>query len=95
MTRLRGEQNQDIIDTEFNRIKMNFKILAKEREEAEAEMEAAGSEVKEATILMRVRDLATDGSFLKPFAFLLVIFGLGFEWTGLPAIAFYMVPLLK
>ncbi len=69
-----------------------MKILAKEREE---ECEAVGGEDKVPNIFIRIKDLTTDVTFLKPFGFLMVVFGLGFEWTGLPAIAFYMVPLLK
>ena len=39
--------------------------------------------------------ILTSLSFWKPFCLLNVVFTIGLEWTGLPAIAFYMVPLLE
>ena len=35
-----------------------------------------------------------DQSFLKPFSILLVLQAIGFEWVGLPFIAYYMVGIL-
>ena len=76
--------NQDIIDSEFNRISLNMKIAEKEK--------AMDSDKKRKDWKHLIpRDL----SFWKPFCFLLLIFPLGLEWTGLPAVAFYMVPLLQ
>jgi len=89
LTRLRGKDNQDIIQAEFNRISLNLKIQEKERELNQLGSKSSPNKIKE---MFR---LTSDLTFLKPFGFLLVIFCVGFEWTGLPAIAFYMVPLLK
>ena len=36
-----------------------------------------------------------ESTFLRPFGVLVVLFCIGLEWTGLPAIAFYMVNLLE
>jgi hypothetical protein len=49
---------------------------------------------KELNLFQRTASVLSDVTFLKPFGFLVVIFTIGFEWTSLPAIAFYMVPLL-
>lgn len=87
LSKLRGEQNSDIVQAEFNRISLNCKIMEKERE-------IHGADVKE-SVFQEIKSLATDPTFLKPFGFLLVIWCIGFEWSGFPAIAFYMVPLLK
>ena len=42
----------------------------------------------------RYLDLLTDSKFLKPFGILLFVFCIGLKWTGLVAIAFYIVPFL-
>jgi len=85
LQKLRGDQNADIVDAEFNRISLSFKIIEKEKE----------INGKKMSTFQEIKSLCSDVSFLKPFGFLLVIFCVGFEWTGFPAIAFYMVPLLK
>ena len=45
-------------------------------------------------LFQRMVSVFSDVTFLKPFGFLVVIYLVGMEWTSLPAIAFYMVPLL-
>ena len=45
--------------------------------------------------LLEIYDSFRDSTFLKPFGVLLVIFCIGLEWAGFPAIAFYMVNLLE
>jgi hypothetical protein len=45
-------------------------------------------------LFQRMVFVFSDVTFLKPFGFLVVIYLVGMEWTSLPAIAFYMVPLL-
>lgn len=78
--KLRGQDNTDIVEAEFNRIKMNVKIEAKE---------------EEATEKSKIFDILTDPTFTKPFALLFLVFCVNFEWCGLAAVAFYIVPLLK
>ncbi len=82
LIKLRGEDNMDIVEAEFNRIVLNMKIQEKENE---LNQDQTPSKLA----------ILTDMTFWKPFSFLMVVFCLAFEWTGLPAIAFYMVPLLK
>ena len=79
----------DIVNSEFNRIELSIKIAEKENEAHNA------MEKTESKLNQMMSHIPTDMSFWKPFGFLMVIFALGLEWTGLPAIGFYMVPLLK
>ena len=87
LTRLRGADNADIIQAEFNRISTNWKIIQKESEIDQNEITLAPK-------ISQFFSLFIDPTFVKPFSYLLMIFCLGFEWTGFPAIGFYMVPLL-
>ena len=87
LIKLRGEDNMDIVEAEFNRINLNLKIMEKE-EEINAGQEQEGK-------VKQIFSIMTDVTFLKPFSILLVLFAVALEWTGLPAIGFYMVPLLK
>ena len=89
LMRLRGDQNMDIVESEFNRILLNVKIQEKENE-LNSPFEKDQSKFTQLTM-----QIPSDMSFWKPFGFLMVLFGMGLEWTGLPAIGFYMVPLLK
>merc|ERR1711879_348521 len=89
LIKLRGDQNMDIVETEFNRIMLNFKMQQKlqivEGTQPPSKFEAMKEGFK----------LFADLSFVKPFVFLLAIFLIGFEMCGFPAIGFYMVPLLQ
>ena len=89
LIKLRGDQNMDIVETEFNRIMLNFKMQQKlqivEGKQPPSKLEAMKEGFK----------LFADPSFVKPFVFLLAIFLIGFEMCGFPAIGFYMVPLLQ
>ena len=89
LMRLRGDQNMDIVESEFNRILLNVKIQEKENE-LNSPFEKDQSKFTQLTM-----QIPSDMSFWKPFGFLMVLFAMGLEWTGLPAIGFYMVPLLK
>ena len=91
LEKLRGAENQDIIEAEFNRISLNQKIQEKERE-IDNDQEEKLSKVQ---AFKRKFHLLIDPGFIKPFGFLMLIFLIGLEWGGFPAIAFYMVPLLK
>lgn len=89
LEQLRGKENIDIIDAEINRILLSMKIEEKESEINNQDQQSKSDKIK------KIMGLFVDPSFLKPFGFLMVVFCIAFEWTGLPAIAFYMVPLLK
>ena len=89
LIRLRGSDNMDIVESEFNRIELCIKIEEKEKEINNSSGKTQ-SKFKQLT-----SNFPTDMSFWKPFGFLMVLFALGLEWTGFPAIGFYMVPLLK
>jgi hypothetical protein len=79
----------DIVESEFNRIELCIKIEEKEKEINNSSGKTQ-SKFKQLT-----SNFPMDMSFWKPFGFLMVLFALGLEWTGFPAIGFYMVPLLK
>ena len=87
--RLRGSENMDIVESEYNRIALCIKIEEKENEFNNS------SEKTESKFKQMTSKIPTDTSFWKPFGFLMVLFSVGLEWTGFPAIGFYMVPLLK
>ena len=87
LERLRGANNIDIIEAEFNMIMINLKNEEKEM-----------SINNESSCKSQMKDMCnflTDMTFLKPFAYLMFVFLIGMEWTGFPAIAFYMVSLLR
>lgn len=64
-------------------------------------LEQQNAELKEDTTdheycsgILEVFNALRDKCFLKPFMILLVLFCIGFEWAGLPFIAYYMVGIL-
>ena len=81
LEKLRGAKHVDIIDAELFRISTNLKMREIDSEDI---TEARGN----------IRNLLSSSSFLKPLGILLFVFCIGYEWTGLTAIAFYNVPLL-
>ena len=85
---LRG--NESVVNAEMKRIRTHLEqIIQLEKEMCEVEKPRWFDGILE------IYDIFTDVSFLKPFMVLVIIFCIGLEWTGLPAIAFYMVTLLK
>ena len=78
LEKLRGGNHTQIIDAEMFRISTKLQILRKGENEPS----------------MRYLDLLMDSKFLKPFGILLFVFCIGLKWTGLVAIAFYIVPFL-
>ena len=78
LEKLRGANHTQIIDAEMFRISTKLQILRKGENEPS----------------MRYLDLLMDSKFLKPFGILLFVFCIGLKWTGLVAIAFYIVPFL-
>lgn len=89
LERLRGKDNVDIIDAEMNRIMLSLKIEEKQSESVSQEEQSGWTRIQ------KVLTLFVDPSFLKPFGYLLVVFCVALEWTGFPAIGFYMVSLLR
>jgi hypothetical protein len=82
--KLRG--NMLVVESEFNRMQKGLEQQTSE-----------SLSVQEAESCSGLREIVTvlkDKSFLKPFAILLVLFCIGFEWAGLPFIAYYMVGIL-
>ena len=82
LEKLRGSNHMEIIDAELFRISINLKMMKKDEE-----VELQNSK-------KYTWKLLTDVGFLRPFGTLLFTFCVGLEWTGLVAIAFYIVPFL-
>ena len=85
LIKLRGEQNLDIVEIEFKRMLMSYKI---EQKEQEANPSSKIEAIKNGLTMF------TDPSFLKPFGILCMVLIVGFNLSGLPVIGFYMIPLL-
>ena len=83
LIKLRGKENQDLINHELNRISLSLRCLAKENDQDSADEKPKGF----LSMVPRSR------SFWQPFSFLTLTF-LALQWSGLPAIGFYMVSLL-
>ena len=87
LTRLRGSQNMEIVDFEFNRIALNIQL---------AKNEVNYFNKKTENKLKRlISRLPTEASFWKPFGICVIFFSVGCAWTGFDIIAVYMVPLLQ
>lgn len=81
LTSLRGKNNVEIINTEFGSILRTItEVQSKETDDSE---------------FKRYWKIITDPTFLEPFGLVLLIFAVGLEWGGFPAITLYMVPFLK
>ena len=81
LEKLRGAKNTDLIDAEVLRISTNLKMSEEDSQDVTDPRS-------------NIRNLMSSSSFLKPLGILLFVFCIGYEWTGLTAIAFYNVPLL-
>ena len=80
----------DIVEAEFNRIVLNMKLQQKLQL-----VEGADKPLSKWEMIKDGFQSFADPTFVKPFAYLLAVFLIGFEMCGFPAIGFYMVPLLQ
>ena len=80
LTLIRGEENKDLIDSEFTQIKYNL---------------TTNHNTSLTSKMRQSIEVLTDSTFLKPFGILLLVFPIGMSWSGLITIGFYMVPLLE
>ena len=82
--RLRGSNNIEIIKNETERISTSLM------------MDSLNEKGKQSILgkLTHFLRLLTDPTFIKPMTLLIVLIAIGMHWTGLAAIANYMVPLL-
>ena len=88
---LRG--NPVVVDIEINAISANLEMQLGIENGSEKHVEEHKRRWYESVV--EIYHIFHDSSFLKPFAILIVIFCIGLEWGGFPAIAFYMVTLLQ
>ena len=84
LTVLRGRNNIEIINTEYESIVRS----------TEAQSKKADSSINDSEI-QKYWKILTDRTFFEPFLLLFLIFAIGLEWGGFPTLAFYMVPFLK
>ena len=92
LERLRGAKHVGIIEAELFRIAANLQMM-KEWDQEDSKKQGSQKK-KEKHILTTIKEFSTDVGFLKPFGILLFVFCIGLEWTGLVAVAFYLVPIL-
>ena len=91
LERLRGAKHVGIIEAELFRIAANLQMM-KEWDQEDSKEQAQKKKNKH--ILTTIKEFSTDVGFLKPFGILLFVFCIGLEWTGLVAVAFYLLPIL-
>jgi len=82
--KLRG--NMLVVESEFNRMQKGLEQQTLESLK-EQKVECCSGPREIVTVLK-------DRSFLKPFSILIFLFCIGFDWAGLPFIAYYMVGIL-
>ena len=82
LKRLRKDEN--VTQVEIDRIKKN---LEKQRSGQEGNDNSSFKE--------RVSGLLFRGTFLRPFCIIVVLYGIGLQWTGAPFLSFYLVYVIK
>ena len=75
-------------------VEMELVRMQKGLEQQNAELEEETNDHQYCSGILEVINALKDKCFLKPFMILLVLFCIGFEWAGLPFIAYYMVGIL-
>ena len=89
LRRLRGTENTDIIQIEYDRISTNISAASQHGKNEQNESKF--------TCLSSIKHffcLLVDPTFIKPLSFLIVMQCFGIEWTGFQTITSYFVPLL-
>ena len=82
---LRGKNNMDMINAEIESIEKSI---------SEGQTNETNQSSKK-SVFMKHWKIVTDRTFLEPFCLVLLIFAVGLEWGGFPAITMYMVPFLR
>ena len=83
MKKLRGDES--IVKIELLRVRQNL-----EKQEGQNR-----SEGQNASLYKRIKRLLFRGTFLRPFLVIIVIYGIGFCWSGPLFLSFYMVYIVK
>ena len=86
LAKLRGS-NMVAVEAELVRMQKGL-------EQQNTELQEGKRDTRFCSGLIEVINALKDKSFLKPFLVLFVLFCFGFEWAGLPFIAYYMVGIL-
>ena len=70
---------------------INAEIESIEKSISEGKIKETNQSSKK-SLFMKYWKIVTDRTFLEPFCLVLLIFAIGLEWGGFPAITMYMVP---
>ena len=84
LTVLRGKNNLEIVNIELKNIIENM-----EQVKQNVNTSDQGSR------MLEYYGILTDPTFFKPFGVLLLLFPYALNWTGIDAVQFYFVPILR
>ena len=87
LTVLRGKNNLEIVSNELKNIIENM-----DQAQQNVKTSDHGSMLK---LFKKYCEILTDPTFLKPFGVLLLLFPYALNWTGIDAVQFYFVPILR
>ena len=87
LTVLRGKNNLGIVNNELKNIIENM-----DQAQQNVKTSDHGSMLK---LFKKYCGILTDPTFLKPFGVLLLLFPYALNWTGIDAVQFYFVPILR
>ena len=83
LTILRGKNNLEIVNIELKNIIENMEQVKQNDGTSDQ-----GS-------MLKYYGIMTDPTFFKPFGVLLLLFPYALNWTGIDAVQFYFVPILR
>ena len=83
---LRGKINLEIVNSELDSIKQNMLL-------AQQNIDNTNGCTKD--LIKKYLAILTDSKFLKPFGVLLLLFPYALNWTGIDAVQFYFVSILR
>ena len=84
LTVLRGKTNLEIVNTELKNIVENMEQVKQNDNTSD-----------QGSRMLKYYGILTDPSFFKPFGVLLLLFPYALNWTGIDAVQFYFVPILR
>ena len=87
LTVLRGKNNLETVSNELKNITENM-----EQAQQNVKTSDHGSMLK---LFKEYCGILADPTFLKPFGVLLLLFPYALNWTGIDAVQFYFVPILR
>ena len=83
---LRGKFNLEIVNSELDSIKQNMLL-------AQQNIDSTNGCTMD--LIKKYLAILTDSKFLKPFGVLLLLFPYALNWTGIDAVQFYFVSIIR